>query len=292
VADKRLLVLETELARMLKVAGRDGSILSPLLRRAWDGHRLEVRSRSKLSVASAHHVGVNGHVTAEELRGRLDDREVYGGLANRMLWVCVERKDLLPRGGNVPDQLAAEHASVFRHAVERVRSWGLMTRTPEAEDRWEIMYKELAEDDPDGLLGAAIARAAPQCLRLSLLYALLDESPAIKVCHVEAAYALWSYCRASAEWIWGDAIGDQQADKLLRAIRAARHDGLDGTEQSDLFGRNVSAGKLEQLRQRLGFRINTITEPSGGKGGRPRIVSYAAGVAPYEKTPPCNEKTS
>ena len=36
-----------------------------------------------------------------------------------------------------------------------------------------------------------------------------------RACHVEAAGALWSYARASAEYVFGDRLGDQVADRLL-----------------------------------------------------------------------------
>ena len=58
VLDKRLLVVESEFAQALQAAGRDGSILSPILRDAWDGKTLRVLARSKGSRQSApdiHH---------------------------------------------------------------------------------------------------------------------------------------------------------------------------------------------------------------------------------------------
>ena len=44
-ADHRLLVIAPEWARTLSAGRREGSTLSPLLRQAWDGDRLAVRSR-------------------------------------------------------------------------------------------------------------------------------------------------------------------------------------------------------------------------------------------------------
>ena len=73
-----------------------------------------------------------------------------------------------------------------------------MHRTEAAEQRWEAIYTELAEEKP-GLLGAITARAEAQVLRLSCLYALLDKTDAVEVPHLEAAYALWRYCEDSPQ---------------------------------------------------------------------------------------------
>jgi hypothetical protein len=84
VTDKRLLVHEPEFSRLLRVASRDGSTLSPIVRDAWDGLRLQARSRTRTSVASNAFVAVLGHVVHEELHRYLLDSEVAGGFANRL----------------------------------------------------------------------------------------------------------------------------------------------------------------------------------------------------------------
>src|SRR5439155_3408861 len=61
--DKRLLVYEDEFAQVLAVAGRDGSTLSPLMRSAWDGARLENRTKARKIVATDAHVSVLAAIT-------------------------------------------------------------------------------------------------------------------------------------------------------------------------------------------------------------------------------------
>jgi hypothetical protein len=142
-------------------------------------------------------------------------------------------------------------ALALAKAVDESRKRGEMKRTPAGEERWEDLYYRLAADEPGGLLGAAVARDAAQCLRLSLLYALLTRAPAVDKRHIEAAEALWSYCRASAQAIFGDTLGDANADRLLEALRVAGPAGLDGRTQHEVFGRNVNAAELDRLRQLL-----------------------------------------
>jgi len=129
-------------------------------------------------------------------------------------------------------------------------------------------------DGGDGLAGAVTARPEAQALRLSVAYAALDGSSTIKVPHLEAAMAVWNYCEASAYTIFGDALGDPVADRLLEALRQAGGDGLDATAQSTLFGRHVSASRLTQARAELERRGLVVTEREE-TGGRPRLVSRA-----------------
>jgi hypothetical protein len=274
-SDIRLLVYDPEFARTLKVGDREGSILSMVIRDAWDGRPLEARSRGKTTVANDHHVSVVGHITVEELRATLTATATYGGFSNRFLFVLVRRGQLHPEGGNVPDSVLEKYAAMIRQVIQTARHRHLVVRTPEAEARWKELYYEMAEDEPGGLLGAVIGRDAPQVLRLSLLYALLDGSCVIDVPHLEAAWAVWRYCRASAELIFGDAVGDQNADKLLGAIRAAGDEGLTFTEQSRVFSGHLNAKKLEVIRARLEGEGLIVVGEGASTGGRPATVSVA-----------------
>lgn len=164
------------MARLLRVAARDGSTLSPLLRAAWDGEQLAVRSRAKKAVANGAHVSVIGHITAEELRRHLAEVEVVNGFANRFLFICVRRSKRLPEGGLLTEEALAPTASRVRHALSEARKIGLLQRDPAARTLWADLYDRMADDERDGLVGAVTARAEPQTLRLSVTYALLDGS--------------------------------------------------------------------------------------------------------------------
>ena len=107
---------------------------------------------------------------------------------------------------------------------------------------------------PSSLYGSITGRAAPQCLRLALCYALLDESPTIPAVHLRAALALWRYCENSARHIFGCALGDPVADEILTALRAAGDGGITQTDIRDLFKRHANSERigiaLELLRAR------------------------------------------
>lgn len=275
-SDTRLLVAEPEFARVLNAAGRDGSTLSQVIRDGWDSRPLQARSRARTSVATMHHLAVVGHITPEELRARLSSVETWSGFTNRLLFCLSARSQLLPDGGNVPDALIAEHAALIRANLERARTVGSVERTPAANTYWREVYVDLADDAPEGLLGAVVARGAPYVLRLALTYALADGRREIDVEHLSAARALWRYSRDSAEVIFGDAVGDAVADQLLAAIRRAGADGLDLTGQSNALGRNHKARRLDAARTRLEDLGQIVTRPDPNpSGGRPRHISYA-----------------
>jgi hypothetical protein len=276
-SDTRLLVVETEFGRILRVAARDGSTMSQTIRDAWDGRPLAARARHKTSVAKDHHVGLIGHITAEELRLLMTEADIYGGLANRLLWGAAHKTQNLPRGGSVPSKVIAKAAGDLAEPIIAARLLGEVSRTAAAEERWAALYDLMADDDPGGLLGAVICRDAPQVLRLSLTYALLDGAAVIDADHVSAAWALWQYCRDSAEMLFADLSGDRMVDRLLAAIRDAGIDGLDSAGQYDALGGHVRADRLEEVRRQLEERGLIVVErlPSGHRGGRPRVICFA-----------------
>jgi len=112
---------------------------------------------------------------------------------------------------------------------------------------------------------------------LALVYALLDQAPQIDVVHLDAALALWNFCVASACHIFGDIVGNPIADTVLRALRAAGAIGLSRTELLDLFGRNLSASKIDAALVALlsagKVRRGSIKKTAGS--GRPREMWFA-----------------
>jgi hypothetical protein len=274
--DKRLLVREPEFSRLLKVANRQGSTLSEIVREAWDGGVLQVRSRSATSVATGAHVCMIAHVTVEGLRRHLNDEDVANGFANRMLYIAVGRAQVLPHGAEVPAPIATDAGKELGELIRRACNRGRVGWADDAaRDAWEAFYRRCAAEDSRGIVGALTARAEPHVARLALLFCLLDpDATLIEVGHLAAAEAVWEHSAATVRWVFGDRDGDPDADRLLLAIRAHGAHGMTATEQSQLFAKHKTKDDLERLRQRLERRglIVTGTVPSGG---RPAVVSVA-----------------
>jgi hypothetical protein len=263
VRDKRLLVVESEFANVLRQTERSGNTLSATLRDAWDGIDLRTLTKNNAARASRPHVTVVGHITAEEIRRYLTTTEAGNGFANRFLFVCVRRARLLPFGGGrvewrgIPARVAA--------AIQRAREVGEVSWTEDARAVWRDAYPDLSNGEP-GMLGAVTARMEAQALRLALIYALLDGADAIAGPHLRAALAVVAYCRASARHVFGDATGDPVADTIADALQAAPA-GLTRTEIHALFGRNATAHAIERALAALKARgmAESSTTPTGGR---------------------------
>jgi hypothetical protein len=263
VADKRLLIVETEFASTLQVLQRVGNTLSAVVRHAWDSGDLSTLTKSPLRATGAH-IGIIGHVTGDEFIRYLDRTELASGFVNRFLIVAARRARLLPDGERVPPELLEPIADRLRDVV----AWGATPRILRRDDAagavWREMYEDLSSGGP-GLLGAATNRAEAQVLRLSVLYAILDRSQAILAEHLLAALAVWRYAEQSAAWVFGDAVGDEVADAILGAARARGE--ISRTDIRDLFARHVNHARIEQA---LVFLVNAgklemATVPTSGR---------------------------
>jgi hypothetical protein len=149
--------------------------------------------------------------------------------------------------------------------------------TADAAAAWAAAYLELSAEQP-GLVGAIIARAEAQVIRLSLIFALLDMTDMITPRHLEAAMAVWAYCEDSALRIFGDSLGDPLADDILRALRQSAHSGMTRTEISNLFGRHRTTDQVGAALQLLKTK-GRIRSGSKRTNGRPSEVWVAVGGA-------------
>jgi len=263
--DPRVLVIQPEFASTLAVMGRQGNILSPIIRESWDSGSLQTMVRQNPLRVDGAHVSIIGHITQEELRRNLNSTEAANGFANRFLWIRSGRSKYLPDGGCLADSEIAEFAGKLRPPVAFARQTLQLQRDSGARDLWHYVYRELS-DGASALVGAVTSRAAAQVLRLSVLYALMDSSPLIRVEHLEAALAVWHYAEKSAEWIFGSAVGDPVADSILQMLRA-KPIGMSRSEISAAFSRNQTAGRIDQALQSLvalGLAFAT-PQPTGGR---------------------------
>jgi hypothetical protein len=264
VKDKRLLVREDEFASVLAAMARDGSTLSGVLRDCWDGRRLQTLAKNSPTVAREAHVSVLAGITPDELLRKLTATEQANGFANRFLWVYVERSQLRPSGSAIPDSVVRQLGVTISDSLDRARRVDEVVRSNEGNELWSDGYAVLTRDVP-GMTGAMRSRAESQSLRLSLIYALLDGEHVIGAQHVEAAFALWDYAERSLFSIFGDALGDPNADRILAALREAPS-GLTRTAIAGVFGRNTPASEIERslaLLARAGLAFPTSEDTAG-----------------------------
>jgi hypothetical protein len=269
VEDKRLLVVEGEFGSVLRVAKRTGSILSAVMREAWDSGNLNTLTKNNPTRATGAHISVLGHITREELIRELDSTDIANGFANRILFVHTKRSKLLPFGGELSQSALSEvrdalnTALVFAQGIDEM-GWGSQTR-----DLWAEHYPRLAQGYP-GLFGYLTARSEAQVLRLAIVYALADSSLEITPEHLLAALEVWRYVSESTRLIFGLKTGDPLADRIREGLRTSPA-GLSRTEIRNLFNRHESESRIEaalEVLAGLGFVKKEVVSTAG----RPREV--------------------
>lgn len=269
VDDKRLLAYEPEFASILKLVTREGSILSTIIRQAWDTGDLKIMTKNSPAQATGAHISIIGHITPTELKRHLNETEAANGFGNRFLWVCVRRSKILPFGGDLSKVDFQPVLSKLAHA----RTWAASPRKliwdEPAQRLWEEVYPTLTAARP-GMAGALLARSEAQAVRLAALYAALDCSPCIRESHLRAALAVVDYCEQSVLYLFGDTSGDHVADRMLEALRNSPK-GLTRAQISDLFGRNMVGGRLEAA---LSYLLSTgkVWSERRETGGRPSEI--------------------
>ena len=145
VADKRLLVLEPEFGGVLKALTRDGNKLSAVIRMAWDGDILATMTKTSPFRATNAHVGIIGHITADELMWLLTECDQANGLANRFVWVCCRRSKLLPFGGNIPPDELDRLQKRLKAAAEFAKAFNGQVRW--TKPAMELLGESLSNDD-------------------------------------------------------------------------------------------------------------------------------------------------
>lgn len=278
VADKRLLLVEEEFSRVLRLARKEGTTLSATLREAWDHDVLMTTSKTSTERATGAHVTVIGHITAEELRRELSAVEISNGFANRFLFVCSRRSKHL----SFPPRLESAQRARLVEGLRGVREhWhdagegGAIELDGGARAAWAVLKPAIEGDadraDDAGLaIGKVITRGAPYVLRLAATYAALARSSAISSAHLEAAHEVWRYSVSSARVIFGDEQSHPDARRILEALAEESARMFQRSKIHELLGNRRSAADLTRLRDALiaAGKIEAYIDTSSTERGR------------------------
>lgn len=284
--DKRLFVIEPELASVLERMHREGNTLSAVLRQAWEGGKLSTLVKHDPASVTEAHVSLAGHITPEELRRKLTVTEEANGFANRFLWIYARPSKELPWGGD-PDSVNWDpYVTRLERAIHDAPRKPLGVARS-ARGLWEDAYREFSIPRP-GMLGAVTGRAAPLVRRLAVIYALLDNRPIVTAEHLRAALAVWRFAADSAALLFGKSLGDPTADPLLTELRAAP-EGLRLKEIHDVFRRHKTAEEIARALQILADLDLARSEQEETRG-RPATRWFA--VEPSPERAPTRTKRS
>ncbi|WP_312200275.1 DUF3987 domain-containing protein [Anaerospora hongkongensis] len=218
IDDKRLLLIESEFSRVLKVMQRDGSTVSALLRQIWDSDAiLQSLTKTAKGKATDAHISLIGHITKEELLKLLNETEVYNGLMNRFLFCCCRQSKSLPLPKTMSMDVLKALADKVNEAVAYAGKVNSVDMSEDAREMWCEVYKSL-DTQKAGIVGSALVRAVPIVRRLAMIYALLDRKNVVEIEHLEAALAVWERSEQSVRFIFGESQVDSEQRKICTGI--------------------------------------------------------------------------
>lgn len=271
VTDKRLCILESEFGRALTKMADKTSIVSQIIREAWDSGSLRSmtsgRQKSPVTATNAH-ISILGQITNSELRRLLNKEEGANGFGNRFLWVCVRRGKSLPEGGVYPARALEPLLESLRLRLRQsLRAHTMVERTPEAKAIWAALYNGPLDDIAPTFVGAMMSRGAAQVYRLSILYALCDGTTVVTRDHLAAAWAVWRYSQDSLRYLYGETAGDGESDTLLDYIAEGGEQGRSRTEIFKFFKNNMTANAIDAALRplQLSGHIEAFVAQGGGR---------------------------
>jgi len=273
VIDKRLLAVQTEFVTVLNLSKGDSNIISSVLRDAWDGGILTTLIKNSRDIATNPHISIIGHITPSELNQSISKSDLSNGFANRFLWVFVEMTKELPFGGDLDDSELIPIAEKVKDIIKWVNSKNeiKMIWDEEAKGAWIECYSDLVKDF-DGVLGTVTSRAAPQVLRLIILFAIMDKNNIMSKKHLESALILWRYSLQSADYIFGNNMNGKIQNRILVELENEKVS-LTKTEIHKLFNNHIPKGDIDTSLSYL-LQIGKISKRKEQTNGKPKTIYY------------------
>jgi hypothetical protein len=289
--DCRLMVVETEFARLAETMARTGT-LSTHLRNAWDGRALQRTTARADQRASRPHISLLAMITPEELLRHHRRLSQAGGLESRILYCySAPLRDVSPFAANTS---AGHLAARVRQVLEASRAAVMASTDPVSrhlltlrgiQPRTELPVagsvaagwggvKSRLPAAGEGMPGLH-SRAESQVIRLAAAYALAEMSRVIGPEHVEAALAVQAYCARSAEIVFGvpvaqlpPRVNPNVSAKIVRAL----HDQYPGWVSRDGLGPGMLPGNIPaaDVDAALGsLAVQRLVERRKSPEGRP-----------------------
>lgn len=244
-----VLAVETEFARTLVNMNREGNTLNSILRQGFESSRMRIPTKNNPIIVEGVHLSINAHIPPIELKGKLSPTDIENGLVNRFLWGGAYMSKLLPDGGDFEcvrqslDPFFLPILDAVRFAKEM--KWPFV-RDAKAKAVWKEVYPSL-RIRPPGTFGAATSRASAITLRLSMIYAILDQCSEIRVHHLDSALAVWTYCEETARTLFGEGVQDKKTAKLVDALDGA-FDGLNRQQIiRQVFKNHITKAELDRV---------------------------------------------
>lgn len=258
--EQRLMLYIPELSGLLKVSDKQESILSEVVRQAWDDDVMRLVRREDPAMSSRHHMCLIGNITGSELFRTMGSKDVDNGLANRFLFVLSQRENVISRPIMPPVEMMQRLRRNISSALEECKSIEEVRWSDEAGAVWDKVYPTLTEDE-DGPVGSLTARADTHPTRLAMHYALVDGCAFILPAHIKAGLALWKYCDESIRYAfdrWGGPMAalrgaemalsrkaEMDTVKFLQVVEVGKE--VTMTDLGNILGKHLSSEETQGL---------------------------------------------
>ncbi len=270
--DQRLLIMEGEFSKVLHTANRRGSILGDVIRLIYDGRQLANLTKSKKLVSTNHCVSLFGGITPDELLDLFPTLAATSGTGNRYLWVWSNPDKYLPDGGQQIDVKKIINKMTRRLA----NSTQTYQRTPQARDWWNDRYRRLRDPDhlPDTVRGLT-TRTTDHVQRIALIYAATEGADHVDTPHFDAGLAWTDHSVSTVTAVLGGLVRNDDATKILAALRA--HPGIAAkqSELHDVFSRHTTGTAINAAIQDLQNVGLAHVWNGESDGGRPPVMVMA-----------------
>jgi Protein of unknown function (DUF3987) len=272
VSDKRLLMIETEFASVLKHGDRDGETLCDLINQFYDGQNIiSKKTKSPVKVTRGH-LGIVGHTTDDAMDKNTTTSNKSDGFLGRFVVIFDSTRKHMAFPGNVAETISnyfSVEIESMKDALRTARDRKLISLDHGLEKRWESLYHKL-RSRPAGRIGQLFVRFPSNVKRLAALYALADGMCVILPRHLHAAEAILDHAARSLKFIFAGDI-DERGDKLLAALREAGEGGMTKTQIAQrVFNGHGDSASLERILTKYqAYKWIKLLPPDKSKRGRP-----------------------
>ncbi len=267
--DKRLCFIEEEFGRVLARANSEGSILPYVITASYDGAPLAIATRHDPIRATGAHISLLGHTTPTDLKDKLSEVAQSNGFANRFLMLMVKSERELP-SPDVFDSRPGLNTFVAKlhDLLVFARDVGRMARDEQAEQLWRRIYPDLNNPmrrTSSEIVGSLCQRGPAYCVRLAMLFALMDGSREVAAFHLLQAVEVWAFHERSVDYLYGDSCGHRDADAVLLWLRQEGR--MSREEISQMAGRNWHVSRIQRaLAYLLEHKLARFNKEQGERG--------------------------
>lgn len=264
VLDKRLMIVESEFVKLLKLGKNDTNSILAVIRELWDyGGSIQPLTKTTPIRSTKPHISIYGNITPDELKATINVNEIYGGTVNRFLFLFAERLEMVAFPQETPENLVMAMAEDVAEVILWAKAtYGtgrddndcpVVNLAEDAKELWEHEFPRLMVRFGTSVVAEATNRRAPYALRIALLFAITDRSLVITAKHLTAAIAWVDASAQTAEYLFGTPsnkgkVNPEHKKKLLTFLQARPNREATRTEISKYcFSGKLKKHELDHL---------------------------------------------